>query len=213
MLNDHGFTAENTIALVAVCRDEITRPFVDGVQQTWGEAFNLCSLAAMIFVGRTGFLAAEHHAPDLDGRQRYVFIAMPHIAISAAGTVGHCARAGQRAESTACGALVAFRKELQSGQVRVALDPGDLEYSLMKQRLLALLPRDEIPDLVRLTEVAHTAILADLEAMIARTVDPERADWAVLTGIQIHGPDNTLWVAHRELHAVIRGERRPPALG
>ncbi len=48
-----GFEAANTIACVGVCRDEITRSFVDGVQRTWGEAFNFSSLGGLLFLGKT----------------------------------------------------------------------------------------------------------------------------------------------------------------
>ncbi len=50
-----GFDAANTIACVGVCRDEMTRSFVEGVQRSWGEAFNFSSLAGCCWWERRGW--------------------------------------------------------------------------------------------------------------------------------------------------------------
>ncbi len=68
-----------------VCRDEISQPLVVLIKEKWGEAFNFCSLAAMFFAGKTGLKAAMHHCPVVEGKERYVFYALPHIAIGAKG--------------------------------------------------------------------------------------------------------------------------------
>ena len=44
LLSGHGFTGDNTLACVSVCRDELTRSLVDAIQVSWGEAFNFSSL-------------------------------------------------------------------------------------------------------------------------------------------------------------------------
>ncbi len=68
-LQGHGFSDKNSIACVSVCRDEITRSLVDGIQKIWGEAFNFSSLGGMLFLGKTGFNAAHRHAPLYQGRE------------------------------------------------------------------------------------------------------------------------------------------------
>ncbi|MGE5239839.1 MAG: hypothetical protein ACM3ON_13685, partial [Chloroflexota bacterium] len=62
-LQDCGFNADNTIACVACCRDEISQSLKALVQEAWGEAFNLSSLGGLFTAGKTGLLAAMHHAP------------------------------------------------------------------------------------------------------------------------------------------------------
>ncbi len=114
VLKPYGFQPSNTIACVGVCRDELTRTLVEDIQKTWGEAFNFSSLAGMLFLGKTGFLAAHQHAPNGDGPERYAYFAFPHIGLDSQGTLGVCYRAGRKEPSHACGALLAFQQELPS---------------------------------------------------------------------------------------------------
>lgn len=208
ILSDLGFEANNTIACVGVCRDEITRPLVDHVHRVWGEAFNFSSLAGMLLLGKTGFGAALHHAPTTAGLKRYVFYAMPHIGISADGELGLCMRPGQHELSGACGALLAFRKELEGRYVHLELDPDDLEQSLLKQRLFRRIPYGHVPDLPNLTQIMHETILEDLERGISLTVDPTHCAYAVMTGIQIHGPDDQDWIWPSTSYALVFGVRQ-----
>ena len=55
--------------------------------------------------GKTGFGAALHHAPQVGGRERYVFYAGPHVGIGPAGEPGVVERKGRPEPSTACGAF------------------------------------------------------------------------------------------------------------
>lgn len=59
----------------------------------------------MLFLGKTGFLAAQHHAPNEEGRERYVYFALPHIGVDAKGEIGRHDRPGRLQPSHACGAL------------------------------------------------------------------------------------------------------------
>ena len=196
ILSQKGFTSDNAIACVGVCRDEITQPLVERVRKTWGEAFNFSSLAGMLFLGKTGFSAAEHHAPDEEEKERYVFFALPHIAIYTNGEIGVCRRAGRKNTSSACGALLAFKKELDEGRVQLGLDVNDVEQSLIRMRLLQEIPYGQVPDLLSLTQTTLRVIQSDLKRMIDLTVQTDRSDYAVFTGIQIHGPDgNYIWPA------------------
>jgi hypothetical protein len=200
-----GFTAQNTIAIVDVCRDEISQTFVKAVRDQWGEAFNLCSLAGMFFAGRTALSAAMHHAPRLDGRERYAFCSLPHIAVDAEGRLGACERPGV-GQSNACGALNAFLKELNGGRLNVSLDENDLEQSLLKMRLIREIHYGKVPDLLELTRLVQRVALADLEAALRPLIDVEHCDYTVLSGIQIHGPDGN-FVSPGACYALVRGER------
>jgi hypothetical protein len=203
----HGFNEPNTIACVSVCRDELTAPLVKKIYQTWGEAFNLSSLAGMLFAGKTGFQAAEGHAPKEGGRQRYTYFALPHIALGAEGEVGLCYRPGRAEASGACGALIAFYQEMVGGQLSLQLNPDDIEQSLLKQHLFRKIKYGQVPDLITLTKLTYQTILEDLERMISLTVDPAGSDYAVLTGIQIHDPDQKDYVWPGTLYVVVNGQR------
>jgi hypothetical protein len=207
VLSGKGFSADNTIACVGVCRDEITQPFVEFVKQAWGEAFNFSSLAGMLFLGKTGFTAAQHHAPDVDGKERYVGFTMPHIAISSEGEIGICLRRGRKGPSSACGALAAFQAEMADGRVKIGIDFEDVEQSLIRIRLLQEIHYGQVPDLLALTKTALKVIQKDLKRLIELTVDTGRSDYAVFTGIQIHGPNgNFIWP---ELsYCVVNGEQQ-----
>ena len=204
-LGPRGFNAQNTIAIVGVCRDEISQSLLRVVRQEWGEAFNLCSLAGMFFAGRTALSAAMHHAPRQDGRERYAFFTVPHVAIDAEGRLGVCERPGV-GESNACGALNAFLKELDRGRLDVSLDENDLEQSLLKARLIKEIRYGEIPDLLELTRLVQRVALADLEAALRPLIHADHCDYTVLSGIQIHGPDGN-YVSPVTGYAVVRGTR------
>jgi len=204
-LHRHGFRAENTIAFASVCRDEVTLSLVEDIEKTWGEVFTFSSLGGMLTLGKTGFLAAQQHAPIEDGRERYIYYALPHIAIDAQGEFGNYYRPGRQKVSHACGALVAFQRELANGALELALDPDDLEQSILKQHLLRKLKYGDVPDLLSLTRIAHAVIVEELERMIRLTVDPLRSDYGVFTGIQIHAPEGRHFVWPGTAYAVLNG--------
>ena len=206
-LTDHGFNAKNSIACVSVCRDELTRSFVNNVQSVWGEVFNFSSLGGMLFLGKTGFSAAHDHAPVDQGREHYIYFAMAHIAIDGNGEVGVCTRPGRSTPSGACGALIAFREELLSGTLNMVLDLDDIEQSLLKHRLLRKIQYGEVPELAALTKTAYSVIVADLEHMVEITVDPAVSDYAILSGIQIHGPGSEQYIWPGKMYAVKNGVR------
>lgn len=196
ILKKYGFTAANTIASVDVCRDEISQPLVTLIKDKWGEAFNLCSLAAMFFAGKTALLAAMHHAPIVGGKERYVYYAFPHIAIGAKGELGVCKRRGRKEVSNACGALNVFLKELKDKKTNLSMDNEDVELSLVRTRLLREMPYGHIPDLMELTMITLKTIKEDFENALNKTVNIKHSDYAFITGIQIHVPDgNYIWPA------------------
>jgi hypothetical protein len=195
-LEKHGFTDEDAIAVVCICRDEISQSLRSIIKHMWGEAFNLSSLAGMFFAGQTGLAAAMHHSPVVEGKERYVFYALPHIAIDAEGHLGSCKRAGRDGESMACGALNAFQKELSGGQLNLSMDELDLEQSLLKRRLLREIQYGHVPDLLELTKIAQRVVQKDLEHVLNTIIDRSRSNYAMVTGIQIHGPEhNYVWPA------------------
>jgi hypothetical protein len=206
-LSSKGFTTDNAIACVGVCRDEITQSLIYIIKKIWGEAFNFSSLAGMLFLGKTGFSAAEHHAPNEDGKERYIYYALPHIAIDENGKIGLCTRSHRKGKSGACGALQGFQKEMSEGKLMLGLDYDDVEQSLIKMKLLQEIQYGQVPDLLELTKITLEVIQNDLKKLIGMTVDTSRNDYAAFTGIQIHGPKNNyVWPASS--YAVIDGAKK-----
>jgi hypothetical protein len=210
LLAAEGFTSSNTLAGVAICRDEIAHPLLVDAEAFWGPVFSLASLAGLLTAGRTGMSAAAGHIPVEDGRRHFVLYAMAHIAIGADGAVGVVSRPGLPQASKACGALAAFRSELLAGELSISIDHLDLEQSFLKLRLLPLIRYGSVPSLVALTKLAADAIEADLWEIFRGLMDgsevPAVTHGAFFTGIQIHGPGGVNYIWPRSGQLEINGE-------
>ncbi len=129
-------------------------------------------------------------------RVKYTYIVAPHIGVSADGTIGNVERIGQSKLSGACGALRAFQSSLSSGQLDgdMKLDSCDMEMSTIKQLLSRRCKRDA--SLADVTKEALVVIQEQLESIIKELVNEDETDYAVISGIQVHGPgvaNNFFW--------------------
>lgn len=222
-----GFSRDNCIALVNTCRDEVCRPLATFIDKQFGLSFNISGLGGLVNCGKTGLIAGMSHSPvfpcDSTGRprERYVFFAFPHVSIGESGEVGSLLRRGRGKPSSACGALIAIKNDATSG-AEIVDDPEDDEYITLKRKVLAKPACKDCgpagPNLVDVTKAALQVITDDLENLISKTVNPETADYAVITGVQIHSGnqipgepfrlDRTVdYVAPGAMYAVIRGEK------
>jgi hypothetical protein len=154
VLQPYGFEDENTMGMVALCRDEITEPLLNEVVKYWGKTFNFCSLGGFLTIGITGLHAAAEHTPIYDGIRRFAFSGMPHIAISRSGEIGKVYREGIDKPSHACGSLEVIVNELITGHFNMILDLEDLEESLIRQKILSQIKYGGKPDLIRMTKLA-----------------------------------------------------------
>lgn len=202
ILLDYGFDKTNTIACVGICHDEVTRSLRDEIRKTWGKVFNLSSVAGILFMGKADFRTVNQDAFKVDEGECYVIYTMPHITIGSSGEIGLCQRPSRTGASSACGALVAFRRELASGYLSVELDPYDKKKNHLKQNLFRKVKSGQIPSLVNLVKLTHQIILEDLKHIIdlvASSADtthhPLQRNYAIFGGVQIHGPDqkNYVW--------------------
>jgi hypothetical protein len=187
VLQSHGFSAENTLPLIGVCRDELMFPVEHALHEAWGLAFDMSSLGASMFIGRSGLAAAAHHAPGSDGRHRYLCVVLPHVGLDATMGVGYVRREGQTEPSSACGALMAVHDELWAGERNLILDPEDLEMSLLRITLLPLVGTT-LPDLASLTELCRQVATRELVRLVKGLLASPSADVAVVSGVVIHGP-------------------------
>jgi hypothetical protein len=226
-LKRFGFTQQNSIAIVNTCRDEVCRPLSTCIDKELGLSFNLSGLGGLINSGKTGLKAAMSHSPEFvrrsDGQpyERYVFFAFPHISIGESGEVGSILRRGRGKPSSACGALIAIKNLAKDGPSS-DIDPDDAEFVLLKNKVLAsplcMNAGPSGPSLVDVTKAALQVITEDLERLISLTVDPATADYAVVTGVQIHSGnqipgepfrlDRTVdYIAPGAMYAVVEGKR------
>ena len=189
-LAPHGFDRYNSLTLVGTCRDELMFEVEDALRDVWGAGFDISSLAAMVYLGRTGIAAAAKHAPGLDGRRRYVVFVLPHIGISVAGTIGQVERLGQTGPSAACGALAGLHREIAagSGPDPSVLDDDDIEMSMLRRDLVAMLPADRVPTLPDLTGLARRRATDAVVGLTDHLVRDADADVAIVSGVVIHGP-------------------------
>ena len=228
-LFSYGFTGENAIAMSNLCRDEITSGFKHKLDHVFGSSFNTNGLGGVLTCGVTGVKAGLSHSPisATSGKERYVFLSFPHIAIDCEGVVGEVVRPGRPDPSCACGALNAALIEIQADGLDAACsqpgrhDPLDPEYSILKQRLARRIRYEGLADqvagldLVAMTRVAERTITDDLEYLIKHAVAGRRADYAVITGVQIHSwgrqfkgdAPNIEYIAPSTVYTVVAGER------
>jgi len=207
LIQDYGFAPANTLACVGVCRDELCRSLTEEVEAMWGGSFDFSSLGGILSLGKTGFAAAYSHAPVVNDRRRYVFFLFAHIGISAQGELGVAQRPGHDEPSAACGALVALLGDLRSGRKSLALEWEDPEQSLLKLRMKRMRDLGEEPDLMTLTKAAHRATVEDLRVLMANSLNRQTEDYAVIAGVEIHGPDgnNLIWTG--ESYVMVEGRR------
>ncbi|GIL77001.1 hypothetical protein Vretimale_3273 [Volvox reticuliferus] len=220
-----GFTGDNTIAMTNLCRDEVTQVLKDKIEAIFGSSFNTNGLGGVLTCGVTGMKAGLSHSPVCNGgRERYVFFAFPHIAINSEGEMGALSRPGRPKQSCACGALLAILNAFKldgvekSCKVPGVHDPLDPELTILQQRLARRVRYEKLDvkvlDLPGLTQVAERTITDDLEYLIEKAVDPATADYAVITGVQIHnwgkelseGGDASIeFVAPAKAYTVVNG--------
>ncbi|CAI7750368.1 unnamed protein product [Closterium sp. NIES-53] len=218
-----GFRKDNGIALVNTCRDEVCRPVVSIIDREFGLSFNISGLGGLVNCGKVGFGAAMSHSPefpcDVDGnlKERYIFFAFPHVSIGESGEVGSLLRRGRGKASSACGALIAINNDINNG-VAPSMDSDDPEYTLLRKKIMTKVSPGGNQSLVDVTRAALAAINEDLEKLISLTVNPATADYAVITGVQIHSGDQIPgqpfriertcdYIAPDKMYAVVRGQK------
>lgn len=194
LLEPYGFNDDNTLGIIATCRDEIATPLERAVVKHWGRTFSCRSLGGFLLLGRTGIKTGISHAPLLNGRRRFVFFAMPHMAISAEGKIGVIYREGFQEESKACGSIASVVSQLDSGRIDVHMDFEDLEQSCVRQKLISNIHYGDRLDLIGATKLASRIIRKDTERHLTNIAKSPEFEYAYFTGILIHGPKDIDWI-------------------
>ncbi|MEX1062391.1 MAG: hypothetical protein WEC12_02205 [Balneolaceae bacterium] len=128
LVNRYGFNLGKTLLATSVCSDEIVNTATNFRSYLNRESpFQLGGLAGYPFAGLTGFQAFAAHIPD----NGFAIIQYgPHIGVSKNGEVGKMHRAGQKADTSCCGALQASLKAFEKHQGTPA--DSELDYQLWK---------------------------------------------------------------------------------
>eukprot|EP00873_Tetraselmis_striata_P040313 jgi/Tetstr1/460577/TSEL_000502.t1 len=218
-----GFNGDNSIGIVNLCRDEATNMLKQKIEAIYPLVFNINGLGGGLTCGVTGMGAGLSHSPVQGKRKRYIFFSAPHVAIDSKGNVGPLARPGQQATNCACGAMIGALGQFNANGLDTYLTPdgeheaADPEFSIFKQRLAGRIQKEKKElkdiDLVELTKICERQISSDLEFLISKAVDTKDADYAVITGVQIHnwgekydnGEPNFEMVAPTAGYVVING--------
>ena len=196
VVGKYGFNPESSINLVSTCREKICRPFTEKLNSMWGQHFNIASLGGFVFCGRTSFATGMAHARvDNNGKKRYVFWAMPHIAYGIQHIEGKVFRSGRDGPSNACGALITIKGEIANAKVAVGLDPTDTEMSLLRQQVLGRLKYGKVPTLLGITYASHECILEQVRNTARDVINPDTCEYVIISGIQVHGAlnKNFIW--------------------
>eukprot|EP00878_Enallax_costatus_P000335 GHUV01000414.1.p1 GENE.GHUV01000414.1~~GHUV01000414.1.p1 ORF type:complete len:449 (+),score=146.99 GHUV01000414.1:109-1455(+) len=222
----YGFTGDNAIAMSNLCRDESCMILEDKIESVFGSCFSTHGLGGVLTCGVIGMGAGLSHSPVENGKERYVFFSFPHIAIDSEGKIGAIARPNRPGASAACGALIKTMLDLKEEGVDAAVsspgshDPLEPEYSILKSRIARRIKYEKMDissmSLVDITKVAERVITTDLEYLISKAVNPKQADYAVVTGVQVHNWASDLederipsmeFVAPARAYVVINGEK------
>ncbi|MCF6199229.1 MAG: hypothetical protein L3J67_07510 [Hyphomicrobiaceae bacterium] len=206
-LSTVGFSSDNTLPIISVCRDEICASFVNTVETQWGKSFTLGGLGGLPFGGKTGLGAAAHHAPDTHDRERIVVYALTHIGFGPEAEVGGCVRPGMEHLNAACGALVAYSGHVVAQDKAVnKIFTDDGEYGLLIHRMEKM-AKPENHTLIDVTNAALSVIQQDITALTEKVFNKDKVDYAVFTGTQIHLPDQNL-VQVSDSWIIMNGERQ-----
>jgi hypothetical protein len=200
VLRPHGFSKENTLAVLIACRDELCQDLHHRVARAWGDPMDGRALAAMPWIGQTGMSAALSHAPVREGRRRLVVLHFAHI--------GEDPKAGMTrrdgADVATCGAIHALMAASASkGTIRIS----DPEQSLLALRLAQVVEKGTArpTNVPAMTELVRNLGLSDLKGLLAEW-DAKGCDHALFSGTLVHGAEGDR-VALQHAEVRVAGQR------
>ncbi len=81
------------------------------------------------------------------------------------------------------------------------MDMQDIEQTIIRQKILSTLTYGDKPDLIEITKLASRIISDDVKNLF-NILDSSVFNYAVMTGIQIHGPLGTHWIYPQDFYVV-----------
>ena len=201
LLEEKGFSPDNTLLATSVCADELARVLEDDFVDIYGTNFNLGGLAGFPFAGNTGWGAMSAHVPDAG---YCLTIHGPHVGITKDGVIGKVERSGIALVDSCCGSAIAASGYLQaitdgSANINPKIQQfSDFQQGAVQELILPFgkrLARAED----RMRELPY-ALYDSQEVMVTDIVNTGKASiksgLAVLGGIQINTAPDTLDYFH-----------------
>jgi hypothetical protein len=139
VLEQHGFTSDNTLLATSVCCDEANRVLELEFAKIYGEHFSMGGLSGFPFGGNTSFNAMASHIPT-NGHCLIVYGS--HVGIDNDGNVGRLSRRGKVQSDDCCGSGVAalnYVQKVMKGEIESAalpLDPIEVQQWFVGHLLL-----------------------------------------------------------------------------
>lgn len=206
LLDERGFKYAKTIVGVSVCMEKPSCFLVKDLQTDWKTVCDCSTLSGMPFVGNTAFLKMQQLVPDKE-EGYFVFLAFPHIRWNPSKPITEAGVERQGPSFSGCLGLVNFQKERDYGSRRKPLDWDNTEQSLIHQSLWRRQGIDAVSDIVCLTQLTYQIILDDVERLAVQFLDSRKCHYAIVTGVQIHGPDLQDWIWPGRMYAVTHGKK------
>jgi hypothetical protein len=153
---------------------------------------------------------SSHPPWDLKmNKERYVFFAMPNIAVDISDKVNGVIHPERVSHSCACGTLLMLQPKFEEHHKDKCdildldlLNSMDPKYSNLEVRMSRSIRPDEIPkqglSLKEVSQLCDRVVRKDLNACINANVDPSKVNYVVVTGVQIHSHNEKAWHPNME---------------
>ena len=201
LLDEKGFTPDNTLLATSVCADELARELEDEFVDIYGTNFNLGGLSGFPFAGNTGWGAMSAHVPD---NGFCLTIHGPHVGITKSGQIGKVERSGIKLVDNCCGSAIAASNYLKgitdgTGDINPRIQQfSDFQQGAVQELILPFGKRLERAE-DRMRELPY-ALYDSQEVMVTDIVNTGKGSikkgLAVLGGIQINTSPDTLDYFH-----------------
>ena len=201
LLEEKGFTPDNTLLATSVCADELARELEDEFVDIYGTNFNLGGLSGFPFAGNTGWGAMSAHVPD-DG---YCLTSHgPHVGITKDGVIGKVERSGIALVDNCCGSAIAasnYLKGITNGGAKITTKLqqfSDFQQGAVQELILPFGKRLNDAE-NRMKELPYA--LYDSQDVLVRDIISTgskgiKSGLALLSGIQINTSPDTLDYFH-----------------
>mmetsp|Transcript_17360 Transcript_17360/g.28181 ORF Transcript_17360/g.28181 Transcript_17360/m.28181 type:complete len:305 (-) Transcript_17360:149-1063(-) len=201
LLDEKGFTPDNTLLATSVCADELARVLEDEFVDIYGTNFNLGGLSGFPFAGNTGWGAMSAHVPD---NGYCLTIHGPHVGITKDGVIGKVERSGIALVDNCCGSAIAasnYLKGITDGGAKINTrlqQFSDFQQGAVQELILPFGKRLNDAD-DRMKELPYA--LYDSQDILVRDIVSGgsggiKQGLALLSGIQINTSPDTLDYFH-----------------
>lgn len=188
-LNTLGFGRNNVIVCMAGCREDLTHSLHAQLSEAWGIVKQLTTTASCLL---TSALDQAIDSPSPDETPNYLFVVLEHIGFGS---------------TQGCAALQMVHNECMRMQANwiTQLEVDD-DLSMLRRQLAPYI-HEPAPSLIELTFMAHNAMCDALQQWIDHGGISAEANYAVLSGIHLHGASDESLIWPGVAYALVDGQR------